>query len=573
MKKGLNIDSRNLPCQYIQLGPLDLDCGQCLKTYTLAYQTYGTLNEAKDNAVLICHALTGDQFVIEDHPITQKPGWWRSFVGKGKPIDTDRFFVICSNILGGCMGSTGPSTINPSTGKAYGLDFPVITIQDMVRAQRKLIAALNIEKLHSVIGGSMGGMQALAWAALYPNSLTNVIALATSVRHSAQNIAFNEVGRQAVMADPDWRDGFHPRRGLSVARMAAHITYLSENALHHKFGRNLQDRKKLTYGFDADFQVESYLRHQGMSFVDRFDANCYLYITRAMDYFDLSEIKDGNLAEVFKDTSVRFCLIYFSSDWLFPTSEARMIIRALNSAGAEVSFVEIQTDRGHDAFLLDDLELFSVIQRFLSSNKENYHSFPLIRHDQKFIANIVNSSEKILEVGCGSGDLLDYLVQNKSVKASGLELNMNGVKECVEKGLSTVQGDAEIDLQGYYSNSYDTVILSQTLQSMKDPKLVLDHLVRIGKRAIISFHNFGYWRARTNFFLNGSIHFIDKLSLEWWESPSIRVFTINDFERLCLSMGLRIDAKYEFDHNYKIIKNSRFSNFLAKDAIYVLSKQ
>ena len=354
-----------------------LDCGASLGPITIAYRTYGTLNAERTNAILICHALTGDQFVADPHPVTGKAGWWTHMVGPGRPIDTDRFFVICSNALGGCMGTTGPNSVDPTAGRAFALDFPVITIMDMVRAQKLLIDALGIDQLFCVIGGSMGGMQVLQWAATYPEAVFGAIPIATSWRHTAQNIAFHEVGRQAIMSDPDWRDGNYdrfgvrPTRGLAVARMAAHVTYLSETALHRKFGRSLQDRKMLSFGFGADFQVESYLRHQGIMFVDRFDANSYLYITRAMDYFDLALDHGGTLTSVFRGTRTRFCLISFTSDWLFPTSESRQIVHALNAIAANVSFVEIESDKGHDAFLLDEPEFLRVLHGFLDGLAEH----------------------------------------------------------------------------------------------------------------------------------------------------------------------------------------------------------
>lgn len=356
--------------------PLELDCGRVLAPFQIAYQTYGTLNEDRSNAILICHALTGDQHVANTHPVTGKKGWWSLMVGPGKPIDTDRYFVICANVIGGCMGTTGPASINPQTGKPYGLDFPVVTIADMVRAQAMLIDRLGIDDLFCVIGGSMGGMQVLQWTASYPDRVFSAILLATGARHSSQNIAFHEVGRQAVMADPDWcqgrylTEGKRPSKGLAVARMAAHITYMSDDALHRKFGRTLQDRKVVSFGFDADFQIESYLRHQGMTFVDRFDPNSYLYVTRAMDYFDLSADYDNKLGTAFKDTNTRFCVVSFTSDWLFPTSESRAIVHALNATAARVSFVEIETDRGHDAFLLNEPELFATMRGFLAGAEE-----------------------------------------------------------------------------------------------------------------------------------------------------------------------------------------------------------
>jgi len=356
--------------------PLCVESGAKLEPLEIAYKTYGRLNETKSNAVLVCHALTGDQHAGSINPITGRPGWWDRVIGPGRPLDPDRYFVICTNVIGGCMGSTGPATINPKTGQPYGLSFPVITIADMVRAQAMLIEALGIETLLAVVGGSMGGMQVLQWAADYPEKLFSAVCIAAAPRHSAQNIAFHEVGRQAIMADPDWRGGAYeaavarPEKGLAVARMAAHITYLSANALQRKFGRELQ-RDGLSWGFDADFQVESYLRHQGASFVDRFDANSYLYITRAVDYFDLAARHGGALAEAFrKARGVRFCVLSFSSDWLYPTAESRDIVRALNAAGCRASFAEIETDKGHDAFFLDEPQLDAALRGFFASTAQ-----------------------------------------------------------------------------------------------------------------------------------------------------------------------------------------------------------
>ena len=357
--------------------PLPLDCGTSLAPYSIAYQTYGTLNADRSNAILVCHALTGDQYVAEPHPITGKPGWWDILVGPHKVLDTERYFLICANVLGGCMGSSGPSEIDPATGKPWNLTFPVITVADMVRAQKQLIDHLDIESLFCVIGGSMGGMQVLQWASAYPDRVFAAVPIATAARHSAQNIAFHEVGRQAIMADANWcngnylEQGVRPERGLAVARMAAHITYLSEPALHRKFGRNLQNREAISFGFDADFQVENYLRYQGISFVERFDANSYLYITRACDYFDLAAEHGGVLANAFAGTKTRFCSISFTSDWLYPTAENRQIVHALNAAAANVSFVEVATDKGHDAFLLDEPEFHATLRGFLAGCAEH----------------------------------------------------------------------------------------------------------------------------------------------------------------------------------------------------------
>ena len=349
---------------------LPLDSGQVLSGVEIAYETYGELAADKTNAILICHALTGDQYLASDHPITGKPGWWERLVGPGKVIDTNRFFVICANVIGSCMGSTGPASL-AEDGKPYGMRFPVITIRDMVRGLVGLLDELGIEKLHTVIGGSMGGMQALSLAANWPERAERVLVIASSARHSAQNIAFHEVGRQAIMADRNWNEGDYygsdasPDNGLAVARMAAHITYLSEEGLTEKFGRNLQDRDTKSFGFDADFQVESYLRYQGSGFTQRFDANSYLYITRAMDYFDLAEEHGGTLANAFAGSYARFCLISFDSDWLYPTAESRHVVHALNAAGAKVSFVELSAPFGHDSFLLDVPALDRVMKGFI----------------------------------------------------------------------------------------------------------------------------------------------------------------------------------------------------------------
>jgi homoserine O-acetyltransferase len=353
--------------------PLQLDSGAMIAPLQVAYQTYGTLNTARSNAVLVCHALTGDQHAANVNPVTGKPGWWESLIGPGKILDTDRYFVICSNVVGGCLGTTGPATTNPSTGAPYALDLPLVTIGDMVRAQAMLVQHLGIEDLFLVLGGSMGGMQVLEWAARFPAKVFAALPIATGAKHSAQNIAFHEVGRQAIMADPAWRNGRYraegttPQGGLAVARMAAHITYLSEPALQRKFGRRLQDRDTPTFSFDADFQVESYLRYQGSSFVERFDANSYLYLTRAMDYFDLAADHGGVLANAFRGTTTRFCVVSFTSDWLFPTADSRAIVHALNAAGAKVSFVEIESDKGHDAFLLDEPEFTATVAGFVSA--------------------------------------------------------------------------------------------------------------------------------------------------------------------------------------------------------------
>lgn len=353
-------------------GAFALESGAALDGLDIGYETYGELNAERTNTVLICHALTMNQHVAGTDPRTGKPGWWPKLVGAGLPIDPERHFIVCANVLAGCSGTSGPTSLDPATGAPYAMTFPVITIRDMVRSQAALLDFLGVDQPLAVVGGSIGGMQALDWAVAYPTRVRSVVAIATAARQSAQNIAFHEVGRQAIMADPNWarglyQNGTQPSAGLAVARMAAHITYLSQDGLTEKFGRRLQNREAVSFGFDADFQVESYLRHQGLAFVERFDANSYLYITRATDYFDLAAPHNGLLAAAFAATKTRFALISFTSDWLYPTSEARRVVRALNAAGAAVSFVELDSPYGHDAFLLDAPEMNRVVDGFLQA--------------------------------------------------------------------------------------------------------------------------------------------------------------------------------------------------------------
>jgi len=371
------INDKKLNCDFafIDNTNFNLESGEVLKNIKLAFKTFGKLNTKKNNAILICHALTGDQYVTGHNPITGREGWWSRMVGPDKPIDTNKFFVICSNVIGGCAGSTGPKELDQEKGTIYGGDFPSITIKDMVKAQSYIIEALNISKLFSVVGGSMGAMQALQWAIDFPEKISNIIHIAGALKHSAQNIAFHEVGRQAIMNDPVWKKGKYfdsderPVRGLSVARMIAHITYLSEDAMHRKFGRKLQSRDIISFGFDADFQVESYLRYQGKSFVERFDANSYLYLTRAMDYFDYDQTFKKKIEFSHNPNDhIKYLIVSFTSDWLFPTQESKIIVNNLNNLSKQVSFLEIDTDKGHDSFLLDEPQLDNLINGFLLSN-------------------------------------------------------------------------------------------------------------------------------------------------------------------------------------------------------------
>lgn len=352
---------------------LKLKSGKTLSDVSLRYETYGELNKAKTNAILVCHALTGDAHVAGRHNLDEKkPGWWDGLVGPGRALDTDKYFIICSNVLGGCTGSTGPTSINPKTGKEYALDFPVITIEDMVNAQYELVKYLGIDKLFCVIGGSMGGMQTLQWAVSYPEMMHKIVVIATAARSSPQQIAFNEVGRQSIIHDPFWNNGEYydkenkPDTGLAVARMIAHITYLSNKSMAEKFGRDLQDKEEVSYDFSIDYQVQSYLHHQGETFVERFDANCYLYITKAVDYFDLSE--DGSLIEGLKGVKASVKLISIDSDWLYPSVQTHEMLTAFQANHVDVSYTELKSPKGHDAFLLEDGQMNFIISTFLSDN-------------------------------------------------------------------------------------------------------------------------------------------------------------------------------------------------------------
>ena len=377
------IDDKSLECKIVEFSNANfkLDSDYILNNFKIAFKSFGSLNKKKNNVILVCHALTGDQYVTGYNPVTKREGWWSRMVGPDKPIDTNKFFVICSNVIGGCSGSTGPKEIDVNTNSPFGGKFPSITINDIVNAQNYLLESLSIKKLFAVIGGSMGAMQAIQWSLNYPDKIKNIIHIAGALKHSSQNIAFHEVGRQAIMNDNNWNKGSYnengkrPETGLAVARMIAHITYLSENAMHRKFGRKLQSRDIISFGFDADFQVESYLRYQGRSFVERFDANSYLYLTRAMDYFDIVD-KFSKAIEfpAIPNKHINYLVVSFTSDWLFPTIENKEIVKKLNYFNRNVSFTEIETDKGHDSFLLDELELDFTINGFLESNYRKLES-------------------------------------------------------------------------------------------------------------------------------------------------------------------------------------------------------
>ena len=424
--------------------PFILESGKSLENINVAYETYGELNNEKNNAILVCHALTGDAHAAGWHKGARKPGWWEMVIGPGKVLDSEKYFIICSNVLGGCKGTTGPSSINPETNKEYGLDFPVITIKDMVDVQKILIDSFGINQLYAVVGGSMGGMQVLQWIVTYPEMMKKAIPIATTARSSPQQIAFNEVGRQSIFSDPNWNGGNYydtgkiPKNGLSVARMIAHITYLSDESMYIKFGRDLQDKEEISYDLSMDFQVESYLHHQGESFVKRFDANSYLYITKAVDLFDLST--NNSVIEGFKDVKCKLEVISVDSDWLYPTEQSTEIVAALNANDVEVTFSEIKSNYGHDAFLLERGQLNYLLSKFLSDNivadlmtsdvttikeedsvkkaatlmlEKNVTHLPVVTDDNKLIG-ILTSWDLSKSIASNSDNLID--IMTKTVK-------------------------------------------------------------------------------------------------------------------------------------------------------------
>jgi len=576
--------------------PLRLESGKTLGPIDVAYETYGQLNEARDNAILICHALSGNAHAAGYHSSDDtKPGWWDGMVGPGKGIDTDRYFVICSNFLGGCAGTTGPSSVNPKTGKPYGLDFPIITIADMVEVQKLLLEALGVEHLLAVVGGSIGGMQVLQWAISYPDMMDAALPIATTTHLGAQSVAFDAVGRNAILADADFADGqYHdkqqPAHGLGIARMIGHITYLSEEGMRRKFGRALRAADSYSYEFNSEFAVETYLDHQGQTFVERFDANSYLYITKASDYFDLE--KDfGSLTQAFAGVQCRFLVVSFSSDWLFTPAQAEAMVDALIANGKDVSYVDIASSYGHDAFLLENDTLGSFIRCFLAATHgdsgtggrdiccqrevpalSRYEQAHRARVDYELIGSLIEPDSSVLDVGCGDGELLGHLRQDKRIDARGVELKQDLVLGCVCRSLSIIQRDIERGLASCADKSFDYVILSQTVQTIEDPEKVFRELLRIGRRVIVSFPNFAYWRCRLQLLLKGKAPITSQLPFRWYHSPNIHCLSLRDFDAFCRKLGVTVERRIPLAKTRR--SPVRFgANLFAAQAIYVARKE
>jgi homoserine O-acetyltransferase len=579
--------------------PLELECGKRLAPIDVSYETYGQLNQAGDNAILICHALSGNAHVAGyNSPDDRKSGWWDCMVGPGKGIDTNKFFVICSNFLGGCSGTTGPSSINPATGKPYGLDFPIITVADMVRVQKLLLDKLGIKRLLAVVGGSIGGMQVLQWAIAYPDFVKGAMPIATTGHLGAQSVAFDAVGRNAILADPNFDCGqYHgkegPDRGLAIARMIGHITYLSEQGMREKFGRRLRGSDQYSYDFNSEFAVETYLDYQGQTFVERFDANCYLYITKATDYFDLQ--KDfGSLNKAFANVKSRFLIVSFTSDWLFTPAQSEAMVNALVANGKDVSFCNIESSYGHDAFLLETETLSSFISGFLEATHRpgvkngkakrksgtsnaaygthNIEQAHRTRVDYELIESLIEPNSTVLDIGCGDGELLANLTVDKNIKGKGIELQQDLVLACVNRGLSSIQHDVERGLESYAAKSFDYVILSQTVQTIKNPEKVFKELLRVGKKVIVSFPNFAHWRCRAQLLLFGKAPVTRQLPFEWYDPPNIHFLSLKDFDLFCTNLGVKVEKRIPLIKTR--LSPVRFApNLFAEQVIYVTSKE
>jgi homoserine O-acetyltransferase len=554
--------------------PLPLACGRTLDHYELAYETYGTLNAERSNAVLVCHALNASHHVAgfyADDP--DNVGWWDNMVGPGKPLDTDRFFVVGMNNLGSCFGSTGPITINAETGKPWGSAFPVLTVEDWVDAQAQLADRLGIARWAAVMGGSLGGMQALDWAIRYPQRIANALVIAAAPNLSAENIAFNEVARQAILSDPDFHDGnfqafdAKPRRGLRVARMIGHITYLSDEQMEAKFGRKL--REGLNFSFAPEFQIESYLRYQGEKFAEYYDANAYLRITKALDYFDPATRTGGDLAQAVASASCRFLVVSFTTDWRFPASRSREIVKALVRTRRHVSYAEVAAPHGHDAFLLDNAQYHAVVRAWFarmtadigdigvravstepsSSGMRTSRDKALTpmsarvsaidRADYAAIAGWVEPNARVLDLGCGDGTLLRFLGKQRNATGYGIEIDDAGVLASVANGTDVIQSDLERGLAGFDDGAFDVVILSQTLQAMRRVEDIVAEMLRVGREAIVTFPNFGHWSHRLQI-ARGRMPVSKSLPYQWYDTPNIHLCTVADFDAFLAARHYRV---------------------------------
>ena len=618
----------------IQLpGALELEKGGKLPQVTVAYETYGHLNTARDNVILVCHAISGDSHVAK-HDEADDPGWWDILVGPDKPIDTNRFFVVCPNLLGGCRGTTGPCSENPQTGKPYGRDFPTITIGDMVEVQRRLLEQLGIPLLLAVVGGSLGGHQALTWAIKHPTKVRGVVALATSARLTSQAIAFDVVGRNAILHDPNFHNGQYydssqgPDVGLALARMIGHITYLSPESMQQKFEADRLHPRDVAIEFEKEFSVGSYLGYQGAKFVERFDANSYVALSLAMDFFDLGGTPE-QLTARFRSAQARWLVISFTGDWLFPSAQSRDIVDALVANNAQVSYCDVQSACGHDAFLLpNDLAIYGEMVRGFLANlpgqaqlvpvpagttvglhsengapapdpnsrtslspltgeldtsfvptaefQEELHGPTSIFHQHRLdydrMVELVPAGASVLDLGCGSGALLARLRQGDHRRLVGVELDERKILTCISRGLDVIQADLNKGLGAFGTQEFDCVILSQTLQAVFDVEGVLMEMLRVGRHCIVSIPNFGYGPLRRMLTEQGRAPKSGGvLRYEWYNTPNIRFFTLADFEDFCRTKNLYVHRRIALDTE-KHTEIFSEPNLNADLAIFVISR-
>ncbi len=588
---------------------LPLQSGASIRDYALSYETYGMLNADKSNAVLICHALNASHHVAGVYEGQDKSeGWWDNMIGPCKPVDTNHFFVIGVNNLGSCFGSTGPMHVNPDTGKVYGADFPVVTVEDWVNAQARLLDALGIQTLAAVMGGSLGGMQALSWALQYPERVRHALVVASAPNLTAENIAFNEVARRAIVTDPEFHGGHFyehdvvPQRGLRIARMIGHITYLSDDVMNEKFGRQLREAvvgSATGYRYstqDVEFQIESYLRYQGDKFSEYFDANTYLLITRALDYFDPARAHEGDLTRALAQATCKFLMISFSTDWRFSPSRSREMVQALVANGRDVSYAEIDAPHGHDAFLLDDARYLNLVRAYFeridtelkaealeqavaltfpqrgevipatgpSQRQGQNRMSELVTRDP--LARLVPANSRVLDLGCGDGDLMAQLQTQRACTGYGIEINDAHVLACVQRGVNVIQFNLDDGLALFGDQSFDVVLQIDTLQHLRNTETMLRETARVGRLGIVAFPNFGHWPNRLSVLL-GRMPVTKRLPYQWYDTPNIRVATFRDFEALALKNQLRVLDAYGLQEGREV---RWLPNALASTAVFKL---
>jgi len=577
-------------------GPHHLESGGELPSVTVAFETYGQLNAAGDNAVLVCHAISGDSHVAR-HDEADDAGWWDIAIGPGKAIDTDRYFVICPNILGGCRGTTGPNSYNPKAGTAYGPDFPMITTGDIINVQKQLVDHLGIDRLLAVVGGSLGGHMTLAWAIRYPHMMAGTAAIATSPRLTSQALAFDVVGRNAILHDPQYNEGRYydqgpgPLVGLAIARMLGHITYLSRESMKQKFDADRLSPREVATQFETRFSVGSYLAHQGDRFGQRFDPNSYITLSMAMDLFDLGATHD-ELVKTFEPATCRWLVVSYTSDWLFPAFQSRQIVDALLANNTAVSYCNVESSCGHDAFLLpDDLDSYgTMIAGFLENLNGGTGAVEASRHgegqrrkptsifhdpgrlDYESMAELIPSGASVLDLGCGTGGLLSLLKQRDHERIMGIELDEHAVVACVRHGLDVLQSDLNQGLSSFSDGQFDFVVLSQTLQTVIDVRRVVNEMLRVGRRGIVSFPNLGYHKLRRQLAEEGRAPLVAVGGgPRWHDTQNVRFLTIADFDEFCREEGIRIHQHVALDTEAGRAVDDD-PNLNADMAIVVLSK-